>query len=157
MVRGLFFEHWQPHKVPRKVRSKAVFLDELSAEVLPHTYPVEWAVTTVFGLLARHCDPGEIADVKGQLPDEIKELWPAAPSAPQQEEFSRQATVAAAPLQTHHHTPADDPLPGTVGTGEDICPECRGTGKQIDKKTGKLTRAWCERCDGTGIIIEGIG
>lgn len=77
MVRGLYFEHWRPHKVPRKIRSKAAFLDELNAAVLPYTYPVEWAVRTVFGLLARHCDPGEIVNVKAQLPDEIVELWPA--------------------------------------------------------------------------------
>lgn len=78
MVRGLYFERWQPHKVPRKIRSKAAFLDELSAAILPHTYPVEWAVTAVFKLLASHCDPGEIAHVQAQLPDDIKELWPGA-------------------------------------------------------------------------------
>jgi uncharacterized protein (DUF2267 family) len=62
--------------VPRKTRSKDAFLDELSKDVLPYTYPVNWAVTTVFALLADHCDPGEIADVIGQLPDDLKELWP---------------------------------------------------------------------------------
>lgn len=56
-----------------------------------------------------------------------------------------------------HHTPDDDPDQGTPGTGEDVCPECRGTGKQIDKETGKPTDKTCERCDGTGIIIQGIG
>ena len=35
-----------------------------------------------------------------------------------------------------HHTPDDDPEAGTPGTGEDICPDCHGTGKQVDKKTG---------------------
>jgi uncharacterized protein (DUF2267 family) len=76
MVRGLFYEKWQPHRVPRKVRSKAAFLDELSKDVLPFTYPVDWAVAAVFKLIAHHCDPGEIADVIGQLPDDLKELWP---------------------------------------------------------------------------------
>jgi uncharacterized protein (DUF2267 family) len=76
IVRGLYFEGWRPHKVPRKTRSKDAFLDELSKDVLPYTYPVDWAVTTVFALLADHCDPGEIADVIGQLPDDLKELWP---------------------------------------------------------------------------------
>lgn len=57
----------------------------------------------------------------------------------------------------HHHTPEDDPEPGTLGTGEDICPECHGTGQQMDKKTGKPTDEPCERCDGSGIITEGIG
>jgi uncharacterized protein (DUF2267 family) len=76
IVRGLYFEGWRPHKVPRKIRAKDAFLDELSKDVLPYTYPVDWAVTTVFSLLADHCDPGEIADVIGQLPDDLKELWP---------------------------------------------------------------------------------
>lgn len=76
IVRGLFFEGWQPHKVPRKIRSKERFLDELSKDILPYTYPVEWAVSAVFALLWRHCGTGEIADVIGQLPDDLKELWP---------------------------------------------------------------------------------
>ena len=56
-----------------------------------------------------------------------------------------------------HHTPDDDPEPGAPGTGEDICPDCRGNGKQLDKKTGRQGDEPCERCDGTGLIIEGIG
>jgi DnaJ-class molecular chaperone len=55
-----------------------------------------------------------------------------------------------------HHTPEDDPKPGTFGTGEDICPDCHGSGKQLDKK-GSPTALACERCDGTGLIIEAIG
>ena len=51
-------------------------MDELSKDVLPYTYPVDWAVKTVFALLADHCNSGEISDVIGQLPDDLKELWP---------------------------------------------------------------------------------
>ena len=40
-----------------------------------------------------------------------------------------------------HHTPDDDPEPGTLGTGEDICPDCRGTGKQVDKAHGQAGRS----------------
>ena len=76
IVRGLYYEGWRPHRVPRKLRSKQEFLDELSTDILPHTYPVEWAVSAVFALIAHHCDPGEIADVIDQLPAEIKDLWP---------------------------------------------------------------------------------
>lgn len=55
------------------------------------------------------------------------------------------------------HTPDDDPEPGTPGTAEDTCPECAGTGKQVDQATGKPGEKVCDRCDGTGIIIQGIG
>ena len=55
------------------------------------------------------------------------------------------------------HTPYDDPEQGTLGTGQDLCPECEGTGKQVNKATGKPTDKSCERCDGTGTIIQGIG
>ena len=54
-----------------------------------------------------------------------------------------------------HHRPEDDPKSGAFGTGEDICPDCHGSGKQLDKK-GNPTALTCERCDGSGIIIEGI-
>ena len=45
--------------------------------------------------------------------------------------------------------PGDDAPPGTPGTGEDICPECGGTGKLNDKP--------CPNCAGTGRIVEGVG
>ncbi len=45
--------------------------------------------------------------------------------------------------------PGDDAKPGTSGTGENVCPVCKGT------KT--IGGAPCENCGGTGVIIEGIG
>ena len=54
------------------------------------------------------------------------------------------------------HTPEDDPAPGTPGTGQDTCPKCEGTGKQVDK-SGKPNEQACERCDGTGKVTQGIG
>lgn len=45
--------------------------------------------------------------------------------------------------------PGDEAAPGTPGTGEDICPVCKGSGQ----KDGKP----CTNCGGTGKIIEGIG
>jgi len=45
--------------------------------------------------------------------------------------------------------PGDDAPPGTPGTGEDVCPVCRGT--------GRISNSPCENCGGTGKVIEGIG
>ncbi len=46
-------------------------------------------------------------------------------------------------------SPGDEAPPGTPGTGEDICPACKGSGQQDDKE--------CRNCGGTGRIVEGIG
>ena len=45
--------------------------------------------------------------------------------------------------------PGDDALPGTPGTGENVCPECGGN--------GKLKGNECPACKGTGKVVEGIG
>jgi DnaJ-class molecular chaperone len=54
-------------------------------------------------------------------------------------------------------TPKDDPAPGSAGTGEDVCPECHGTGEKTDQETGAKLGGPCPRCDGSGRITEGIG
>jgi len=45
--------------------------------------------------------------------------------------------------------PGDEAEPGTAGTGENLCPECQGS--------GLVANAPCRNCGGTGIVIEGIG
>ena len=76
IVRGIYFEGWQPRHVPEKVRTRQKFLDGVRMKLLPRRNPAEPAVRDVFALLAHHCDPGEIANVIAQLPGELKELWP---------------------------------------------------------------------------------
>jgi DnaJ-class molecular chaperone len=46
--------------------------------------------------------------------------------------------------------PGDEAKPGTPGTGEDICPECNGKGRN---QRGEK----CPNCGGTGKIVRGIG
>jgi DnaJ-class molecular chaperone len=45
-------------------------------------------------------------------------------------------------------TPGDEAPRGTPGTGEDICEECAGSGKQDG--------ALCEACGGTGRVVRGV-
>jgi RecJ-like exonuclease len=45
--------------------------------------------------------------------------------------------------------PGDQAKPGTPGTGENVCPDCKGTGKVGERA--------CETCKGTGVVIEGVG
>lgn len=76
IVRGIYYEGWRPSHAPEKIRSKQKFLDQVTMRLLPHQIPPEPAVRDVFAMLAHHCDPGEISDVIGQLPADLKELWP---------------------------------------------------------------------------------
>lgn len=52
-------------------------------------------------------------------------------------------------LSPRRPTPGDEAVTGTPGTGEDICPDCRGS--------GKLGAEPCPNCNGSGRIIRGIG
>ena len=45
--------------------------------------------------------------------------------------------------------PGDDAAPGTPGTGEDLCPECGGS--------GTIESGECPNCGGTGKVVQGIG
>ncbi len=76
LIRGIYYEGWRPSTVPHKIHSKQKFVDEVVVKLLPDTAPAEPAIRNVFALLARHCDPGEIADVIAQLPADLKGLWP---------------------------------------------------------------------------------
>jgi DnaJ-class molecular chaperone len=45
--------------------------------------------------------------------------------------------------------PGDQAAPGTPGTGENVCPHCRGI--------GRIDGSACANCGGTGKVIAGIG
>jgi DnaJ-class molecular chaperone len=46
-------------------------------------------------------------------------------------------------------SPGDQAPSGTPGTGENLCPVCSGKGEVAGKP--------CANCEGTGLVIEGIG
>jgi DnaJ-class molecular chaperone len=50
---------------------------------------------------------------------------------------------------TQDMAPGDQAPEGTPGTGENTCPVCGGSGRSGDTA--------CANCEGTGLIVEGIG
>jgi hypothetical protein len=46
-------------------------------------------------------------------------------------------------------SPGDEAPAGTPGTGEDVCPDCGGTGQRAGRE--------CPTCQGTGKVTVGIG
>jgi len=45
--------------------------------------------------------------------------------------------------------PGDEAAHGTPGTGEDICPQCHGS--------GRIDGSPCQNCGGSGKIVKAIG
>jgi uncharacterized protein (DUF2267 family) len=78
LVRGIFFEQWEPSRQPPRVRSEAEFLDIIAASLadVPPVDP-EVAAHAVFATLDRHLGGGEIDEVKDSLPAPIRSIWPA--------------------------------------------------------------------------------
>jgi uncharacterized protein (DUF2267 family) len=80
LVRGVFFEGWQPAKTPLKERSGDQFLAHVNDSFL---FKVDadgrQVVSAVFQTLARHVSEGELEKVLHVLPSGIREL--AAPKA----------------------------------------------------------------------------
>ena len=56
----------------------------------------------------------------------------------------------AGPSSSPSRNPGHDAPAGTVGTGEDVCSRCEGTGKLDGDRI-------CPDCDGCGVVIQGIG
>lgn len=78
VIKGVYFDGWDPSATPVKARSRDAFLGLVEGR-LRGTYlePMPERVTrAVFRLLAARVSQGEIRDVRGALPREVTELWP---------------------------------------------------------------------------------
>ena len=78
LVRGLFFENWDPSKAPVPDRTAKEFVDRVRDAFTGYgeQLEVEEAVPVVLEVLGRHISEGEVAKVKAALPKHIRELWP---------------------------------------------------------------------------------
>lgn len=78
LVRGFYYDGWHMRDKAPKERTKSAFLAHVEAAFRqdPNT-DTEELVREVFKLLARRISSGEIADVKGVLPAEMRALWPS--------------------------------------------------------------------------------
>ncbi|MEN2981558.1 MAG: DUF2267 domain-containing protein [Thermus sp.] len=79
LVRGLYYEGWDPTGKPLKERHKEEFLAHVARELRTPSGPAldpEAAARAVFQVLAQKVSEGEIRDVQNLLPKELRELWP---------------------------------------------------------------------------------
>jgi uncharacterized protein (DUF2267 family) len=78
LIRGLYYDGWHMTDRAPHERSKASFLSHIEAAFSRDpNEDTERLVKEVFKLLARRVSAGEINDIKGVLPAELRALWPA--------------------------------------------------------------------------------
>jgi uncharacterized protein (DUF2267 family) len=78
LIRGIYYEGWDPSKVPVKVRHREDFLALVEKHLgkMDVVTPEE-AVPAVFAVIRRHVSEGEVEDVLASMPQEIRELLAA--------------------------------------------------------------------------------
>jgi uncharacterized protein (DUF2267 family) len=79
LLRGTYFEHWNPEGKPDPVNSREDFLHILSIYLArdgEDTSGAEAVMRAVFRLLERKAADGEIQDVQHLLPKALDDLWP---------------------------------------------------------------------------------
>jgi len=77
LIRGIYYENFNPSRKLLKERSKEEFLDRVSNH-FPSDSQIdpEELTRAVFKVLSKHVNEGEIQHVVHILPQEIRELWP---------------------------------------------------------------------------------
>jgi uncharacterized protein (DUF2267 family) len=78
LLRGLFYESWDPTGKPTKERHEKAFLDHIAKE-LPRAEPgeVEQGACAVLDVLSKHIDRATAAKLAGMFPLELRKFWPA--------------------------------------------------------------------------------
>lgn len=72
LIRGIYYEGWNPSATPVRYRGLADFLDRVSADAeLDGETAASYAVSATAEVLRRHVSSGEIEDIRAQLSDEL--------------------------------------------------------------------------------------
>lgn len=72
LIRGIYYEGWDPSRTPVRYRDLAEFLDRVAAEAeLPGDTSASFAVGATAEVLRNHVSAGEIDDIRAQLPDDL--------------------------------------------------------------------------------------
>ncbi len=81
LIRGMYFEHWDPSDKPLPLRSRAEFFSSLSSNLArngEHGSDAEKVTIALFRFLERKAIYGEISDLQHLVPAVLIDLWPAA-------------------------------------------------------------------------------
>ena len=78
LMRGFYYEGWDPTGKPLKLRTREEFLDRIAQELkgAGNGLDPEPLARAVFAVLDERLTDGEIEDLKASLPEKIREIWP---------------------------------------------------------------------------------
>ena len=78
LLRGIYYEGWDPSYKPLRVRHKEDFLTRIQqAFRADDLIDPEEIARAVFKVMESRVSEGEIQDVESTLPAELRELWPS--------------------------------------------------------------------------------
>ena len=76
LLRGPYYEGWDPTGKPIRVRHKDEFLVPIANTLANDDVDAEKAARAVFQVLANRITSGEMKDIKHILPASVRALWP---------------------------------------------------------------------------------
>jgi uncharacterized protein (DUF2267 family) len=82
LVRGLYYEGWDPSAASAPRRTPEHFLWQVERELAPamrgeaNPIAAEDAARAVLGVLAAHVSAGEVDQARQTLPEPLRQLWP---------------------------------------------------------------------------------
>lgn len=75
LIRGIYYEGWNPSSTPVRYRDFADFLDRVASDAaLDGETAASYAVSAAAGVLRRHVSAGEIEDVRAILPEDLRPI-----------------------------------------------------------------------------------
>ena len=76
LIRGVYYDEWDPSGTPVRDRHLSEFLARIRSNYRADgEVDMEKMVRSVLKVIRRKITEGEVRDVKGMLPEELKELW----------------------------------------------------------------------------------
>lgn len=73
LIRGIYYEGWDPSSTPQKYRDLDSFLNRIADEaLLSGETRASHAAAAASRVLQRHVSAGELRDVIGMLPEELR-------------------------------------------------------------------------------------
>ncbi len=76
LIRGIYYEGWEPSGKPLRIRSKEELLDCIRA-YFPRQPDIdaESVARAVYRVISRRISEGELGDIIGSLPQELRMMW----------------------------------------------------------------------------------